>query len=83
MSSLLLFMTNGKFDWSHSFEVVCSVEKTHKVKGKKVEEIVAEKQQRYAVMSSKMRHTNLAVIHYSVFFQTCRALGTAPFFLIR
>lgn len=26
-------------------------------------------------MSSKLHHTNLAVIHYSVFFQTCRALG--------
>ena len=46
------------------------------MKGKKVDEIVADKQQRYAVMSSKLRHTNLAVIHYSVFFQTCRALGT-------
>ena len=26
-------------------------------------------------MSSKLHHSNLAVIHYSVFFQTCRALG--------
>lgn len=26
-------------------------------------------------MSTKLTHSNLAVIHYSVFFQTCRALG--------
>ena len=26
-------------------------------------------------MTTKLQHSNLAVIHYSVFFQTCRALG--------
>jgi hypothetical protein len=26
-------------------------------------------------MSNKLNHSNLAVIHYSVFFQACRALG--------
>jgi IQ domain-containing protein H len=30
---------------------------------------------RYALMSAKLYHSNLAVVHYSVFFQTCRALG--------
>jgi len=34
-----------------------------------------ENTSRYCVMSSKLHHSNLAVVHYSVFFQTCRALG--------
>ena len=75
MASLLLYMTNGVFDWSHAFEVTCTVQKIKKVKGQKVEEVSEEKQQRYAVLSAKLYHTNLSVIHYSVFFQTCRALG--------
>ncbi|XP_014672749.1 PREDICTED: IQ domain-containing protein H-like [Priapulus caudatus] len=32
-------------------------------------------QQRYAVLSSRLHHSNLAVVHYSVFFQLCRANG--------
>lgn len=32
-------------------------------------------QQRYAVLSSRLHHSNMAVVHYSVFFQLCRANG--------
>ena len=61
MASLLLYMTNGVFDWSHAFEVTCTVQKIKKVKGQKVEEVSEEKQQRYAVLSAKLYHTNLSV----------------------
>ena len=30
---------------------------------------------RFAVMSTRLLHTNLAVVHYSVYFQMCRAHG--------
>ncbi|XP_026878153.2 IQ motif-containing protein H [Electrophorus electricus] len=30
---------------------------------------------RFAVMSSRLIHTNLAMVHYSVFFQMCKAQG--------
>lgn len=34
---------------------------------------VMRKQERFAVMSTQLLHTNLAVLHYTVFFQMCRA----------
>ena len=30
---------------------------------------------RYAVIGSRLLHTNLSMVHYSVFFQMCKAQG--------
>ena len=30
---------------------------------------------RFAILSTRLLHSNLSVIHYSVFFQMCRAHG--------
>lgn len=76
MSNLLYFMSNGRFDTeNHIYEVDPPADyKPKRIKrgNDKVEEY---NKTRYAVMSSRLFHTNLAVIHYSVFFQTCRAHG--------
>lgn len=75
MSNLLFYMTNGHFDVeNHLFEVE-SQKDTKNKKVKRSDKVEENNKSRYAVMSSRLFHTNLAVIHYSVFFQTCRAHG--------
>jgi len=76
-------MTNGSFnEEKHVYDISVEIKQMNNKKANKKlvtntnsppNQIV--QQNRYAVMSSKLYHTNLAVIHYSVFFQTCRALG--------
>ena len=73
-------MTNGCFNnQKHVYDIPVEIKTISKKGVKEVKkadntnQIVI--QNRYSVMSSKLYHTNLAVIHYSVFFQTCRALG--------
>jgi IQ domain-containing protein H len=73
-------MTNGSFNnQKHVYDIPVEIKTISKKGVKEVKkadntnQIVI--QNRYSVMSSKLYHTNLAVIHYSVFFQTCRALG--------
>lgn len=73
-------MTNGSFNnQKHVYDIPVEIKTISKKGVKEVKkadntnQIVIQK--RYSVMSSKLYHTNLAVIHYSVFFQTCRALG--------
>nr|KAG5693124.1 hypothetical protein BaRGS_025483 [Batillaria attramentaria] len=65
MFQLTRYVTNGNFNPSnHAFTI--SPPKTEKKQ---------ESMQRYCVVSTRLLHTNLAVVHYSVFFQMCRAHG--------
>ena len=73
-------MTNGSFNsQKHVYDIPVEIKTISKKGVKEVKKADNTNQiaiqNRYSVMSSKLYHTNLAVIHYSVFFQTCRALG--------
>jgi IQ domain-containing protein H len=74
-------MTNGSFNnQKHVYDLPVELKTISKKGAKEVKKADNNNNQiviqnRYSVMSSKLYHTNLAVIHYSVFFQTCRALG--------
>ncbi|ESO87612.1 hypothetical protein LOTGIDRAFT_194358 [Lottia gigantea] len=75
---LLLYTTNGKLDTeNHIFNVTLPLQDNKKIKPKKRSNSEEDdpNTSRYAVMSTRLLHTNLAVVHYSVFFQMCRAHG--------
>uniref|UniRef100_W5N947 IQ motif containing H n=1 Tax=Lepisosteus oculatus TaxID=7918 RepID=W5N947_LEPOC len=64
MTQLLLMMTGGRLDCRAScLEVPAPPREPAPVTS------------RYVVMSSRLRHTNLSMVHYSVFFQMCKAQG--------
>ncbi|XP_072037895.1 IQ domain-containing protein H-like [Amphiura filiformis] len=79
LTQLLLFVTGGKLDNRNCmFEVPPPIKEKKKVARRRYEELEEEEPPnttRYAVMSTRLWHTNLAVVHYSVFFQMCRAHG--------
>ncbi|XP_077988694.1 IQ domain-containing protein H-like [Glandiceps talaboti] len=79
MTQLMLYVTGGKLDTKNCVLEVPPPKKEKKTKRRSrwdPEEPEAPPNiNRFAVMSTRLLHTNLAVVHYSVFFQMCRAHG--------
>ncbi|KAK3732917.1 hypothetical protein QZH41_012675, partial [Actinostola sp. cb2023] len=80
MTNLMLYVSGGNIDGTRStFEV--PVKRKRAESGRRRRRRVHEEEElppnpnRYAILSTQMTHTNLSVIHYSVFFQMCRAHG--------
>ncbi|XP_070208772.1 IQ domain-containing protein H-like isoform X2 [Littorina saxatilis] len=77
MFQLTRYVTQGQFNAKeHTFTV--TPPKTQKKQRRRRLAGVEEEEPsagRYCVMSTRLLHTNLAVVHYSVFFQMCRAHG--------
>jgi len=77
MTQLMLFITKGSLDAARCKLVVPPPHKEKKGRFRKREEAPKPEPNlnRFAVMSTNLLHTNMAVVHYSVFFQMCRAHG--------
>jgi hypothetical protein len=89
MVKLLEFSTNTHLDAANAtlqVEIQALERQTHEVQiapnrnlGSQITrktttmEKVIKKQDRFAVISTQLLHTNLAILHYTVFFQMCRA----------
>ncbi|KAL8616663.1 hypothetical protein ACOMHN_031645 [Nucella lapillus] len=75
---LTRYVTGGQFHPRHHTFTI-DPPKTQKRQRRRRLAGVEEEQEpsaaRYCVMSTRLLHTNLAVVHYSVFFQMCRAHG--------
>nr|XP_015198584.1 PREDICTED: IQ domain-containing protein H isoform X2 [Lepisosteus oculatus] len=78
MTQLLLMMTGGRLDCRAScLEVPAPPREVRPARRQRGPAAVqpAPVTSRYVVMSSRLRHTNLSMVHYSVFFQMCKAQG--------
>ncbi|EDO37640.1 predicted protein, partial [Nematostella vectensis] len=80
MTNLMLYVTGGAIDPTRaSFEV--PVKRKREESGRRRRRRVTDDKEpppnpnRYAITSTRLLHSNLSVIHYSVFFQMCRAHG--------
>ncbi|XP_072551734.1 IQ motif-containing protein H [Salminus brasiliensis] len=75
MTQLMQLMTRGTLNCrTGRLEVpppVSANKPTARQKAPKAQSVTT----RFAVMSSQLFHTNLSMVHYSVFFQMCRAQG--------
>lgn len=78
MFNLMTFVSNGSLCVkTHTFDVPPPKQEAKKrrrrLQGQ--EEEHPPNTNRFGVMSTRLLHTNLSVVHYSVFFQMCRAHG--------
>ncbi|KAJ8304824.1 hypothetical protein KUTeg_018407 [Tegillarca granosa] len=78
MFQLMSYVSNGRLDiQTHEFHVP-KPQQEHRPRRRRLAGQAAEQPpntNRFGVMSTQLLHTNLAVVHYSVFFQMCRAHG--------
>jgi len=76
----MLYVSGGEFQPALSAFVV-PVKKKREESGRRRRRKTVEEDEpppnpnRYAIVSTRLLHSNLSVIHYSVFFQMCRAHG--------
>ncbi|XP_043933816.1 IQ domain-containing protein H isoform X2 [Protopterus annectens] len=77
LTQLMLFLTNGNLDCTAStFQVPLPVKETKlRRRRREVPETRPPPTSRYAIMSTQLKHTNLTMINYGVFFQICKAHG--------
>jgi hypothetical protein len=79
MTRLVEYSLGTRFDAKrHVMEVVVPKKETIMPKSRRNRSKTGETNQatsRFAVVSNRIFHSNLAVVHYSVFFQMCRAHG--------
>ncbi|MBN3306587.1 IQCH protein, partial [Amia calva] len=75
MTQLLLMMTGGNLDCQAGRLEISLPPRDPPRPALRQRGVIVAKTSRYAVMSSRLRHTNLSMVHYSVFFQMCRAQG--------
>ncbi|PFX15030.1 IQ domain-containing protein H [Stylophora pistillata] len=80
MTKLMLYVSGGEFQAPQSSFVV-PVKKKQEESGRRKRRKTFEEEEpppnpnRFAILSTRLLHSNLSVIHYSVFFQMCRAHG--------
>ncbi|KAI4887587.1 hypothetical protein NFI96_014838, partial [Prochilodus magdalenae] len=75
MTQLMLLMTGGTLNYRSGRLEVPPPVRANKPSARQKAPKTASLTTRFAVMSSHLLHTNLSMIHYSVFFQMCKAQG--------
>ncbi|KAM8972328.1 LOW QUALITY PROTEIN: IQ domain-containing protein H [Pelodytes ibericus] len=76
MTQLLLYLTNGTLDCTNSrLDVPNPTVKMESSKRRTPPVETSPRSSRFAVLSTRLMHTNLSVVYYNVFFQMCRAHG--------